>query len=47
MKKVLVVRCPFCSHNMKYAPKEMRPSNRKRCVYCGRYFKVEGNLEDS
>jgi DNA-directed RNA polymerase subunit RPC12/RpoP len=45
---MLLVRCPRCGHDMKYLPKPGLLSEKsKRCVYCGRNFKVHSSLPAS
>jgi predicted nucleic acid-binding Zn-ribbon protein len=42
---MLLLKCPHCKNNMKYAPKERaKKSNRKRCVYCGKIFDANSNI---
>ncbi len=44
---VLIVKCPGCGKNQKTNPRITRPSDltkkTKRCVYCGRSFKIHSN----
>ena len=48
---LLVVRCPECKQTMRYHPriehKHEISEKRKKCVYCGRSFKVHSNRFDS
>ncbi|MBD3354669.1 hypothetical protein GF361_01635 [Candidatus Woesearchaeota archaeon] len=43
---MFLVKCPHCKQNMKY--QKMKgyglKDKRKRCVYCGRSFKIKGNI---
>jgi len=39
--KQFLVKCPKCKHDMKYQTEDSILSKKvKRCVYCGRSFKV-------
>ncbi len=40
---MITVRCPKCKHTMKTDPKNIADS-RKRCVYCGKSFKVKDHI---
>lgn len=42
---MLLVKCPKCLHDQKYAPNGNIKS--KRCVYCGKTFKVHADLSKS
>jgi uncharacterized Zn finger protein len=45
MNKTLILKCPSCKNNMKYASLKKEISKcRKRCVYCGKTFKILGNI---
>ena len=45
---MLEVKCPSCHHIMKYQPKEGTITEKvKRCVYCGRSFKIHASLNES
>ena len=38
---IFLLKCPKCLHNMKYHTNTRILTNkRKKCVYCGRSFKV-------
>jgi hypothetical protein len=42
---MLLLRCPKCRNSMKYQPVAKDFFSRsKRCVYCGRNFKVGDNI---
>gem|GEM_PF-1095639 len=44
-KMILILRCPKCKNNMKYnAASILLADKRKRCVYCGRSFKIKDNI---
>jgi uncharacterized Zn-finger protein len=42
---MLLLKCPKCGNKMKCNPKagELKDKS-KRCVYCGRSFKLIGNI---
>lgn|GEM_PF-824327 len=45
---VFIVKCPSCGHNQRYQPKTgVLTKKSKRCVYCGRTFKVHSSLPKS
>ncbi len=45
---MLIVRCPGCGHDQRYRPQGgLLTAKSKRCVYCGRTFKVHGSLPKS
>lgn len=45
---MLLVRCPKCGKDQKYQPGGgMITEKSKRCVYCGRSFKVHSSLPKS
>lgn len=42
---ILLLRCPKCKNNMKYNATSIYLSDkRKRCVYCGKSFKIKDNI---
>jgi len=42
---MLLLKCPRCKNNMKYQPTNSELSTKvKRCVYCGRTYKVKENI---
>jgi len=41
---MLLLKCPGCLNKMKYSSSRGGSGKRKKCVYCGRRFKVEGNI---
>ncbi|MEK6963330.1 MAG: hypothetical protein AABX70_02795 [Nanoarchaeota archaeon] len=43
----LVVRCPKCRKSMRCDPRIDITKAIKRCVYCGRYFKIHSTLDKS
>lgn len=49
MSKTLLLKCPFCHNNMKYKSMVSQEitAKKKRCVYCGRTFKIHTNPEKS
>ena len=46
---MFVVRCPECRHTMRYHPTKtgVVSSKTKKCVYCGRSFKIHPSYVDS
>ena len=45
---ILKVKCPNCNNTQKYGPKGNDLKNKsKRCVYCGRTFKIYKNVNDN
>ncbi|MFW5990834.1 MAG: hypothetical protein ACOCQX_01260 [Candidatus Nanoarchaeia archaeon] len=37
----MIVGCPYCKQKMNYLPRgKLDRQKRKRCVYCGKSFKV-------
>ncbi len=43
--KTLLLKCPKCKNDMKYQSRDMSLTGKsKRCVYCGRSFKVLGRI---
>ena len=43
--KALLLRCPKCKQTMKYQSRDRILTFKvKRCVYCGRSFKVLANI---
>ena len=45
---MLVVKCPGCGHDQRYQPRGGRIQEKaKRCVYCGRSFKVHASMPKS
>ena len=45
---MLIVKCPQCKHNQNYDPKAGSLSEKsKKCVYCGKSFKVHSDLKKS
>ncbi len=41
---MLVLKCPKCGNKMKYQTTDIYlTGKRKRCVYCGKSFKVKDN----
>lgn len=42
MTRVFVVKCPECKHSMRYQPVKagVVSEKKKKCVYCGRSFKI-------
>ena len=43
---MLTVKCPSCGHEQKTDPKNVSKSV-KRCVYCGKSFKVHTHVSNS
>ena len=42
---MLLLRCPKCKQTMKYQPKDVILTKKvKRCVYCGRSYRVGKNI---
>ena len=42
---MLLLRCPKCKQKMKYQPRDVILTKKvKRCVYCGKSFKVWENI---
>jgi transposase-like protein len=42
---IFLLRCPKCKNNMKYNANSIYLADkRKRCVYCGKSFKVSENI---
>jgi len=47
---LLLLKCPKCGNKMKYSPAKSsrKPAaerkKSKKCVYCGKTFKVEDNI---
>lgn len=41
---MLLLKCPKCGHEMRCSPKGSISGKKKRCVYCGKAFKIEGNI---
>jgi transposase-like protein len=40
-----LLKCPKCGHGMKYhTDTKILSDKRKRCVYCGRNFKVKDHV---
>jgi len=45
---MLLVKCPGCGRNQKCQPKPgFVTTKSKRCVYCGRSFKIHSSIEKS
>jgi len=44
---ILLVKCPKCGKNMKVAPRIDVTKATKRCVYCGKSFKIHTSPKDS
>ncbi len=48
---LLLVRCDKCGNNQKVAPRVKSRSDvskkSKRCVYCGKSFKIHSGLDNS
>ncbi len=44
---MLLLRCPQCKQTMKYQATDNKPVEKKvkRCVYCGKNFKIRQNVE--
>ncbi|MCB9362211.1 hypothetical protein H6504_02140 [Candidatus Woesearchaeota archaeon] len=43
---IFLLRCPGCGNTMKYAPSDNKLLGKsKRCVYCGRSFKVTAAIQ--
>ncbi len=49
--RMYLVRCPHCAHDMKYQENLNSPHKKsnisskvKRCVYCGKSFKVKDHI---
>jgi len=43
--KMLLLKCPKCKNNMKYQSMDGNIIGKsKRCVYCGRSFKIRDNI---
>ncbi|HYD03947.1 MAG TPA: hypothetical protein VEC16_06655 [Alphaproteobacteria bacterium] len=48
MATILKVRCPNCKNPQNYIPAGGQVAGKsKRCVYCGKSFKVHSGPEDS
>jgi Zn ribbon nucleic-acid-binding protein len=41
---MLLLKCPKCGHKMRCSPKGSISGKKKRCVYCGKAFKIDGNI---
>ena len=42
---MFLLQCPNCKNKMKYqTPKPLTEKNRKRCVYCGKSFKIREQI---
>jgi uncharacterized protein YbaR (Trm112 family) len=42
---ILLLRCPKCKNNMRYNSTSVYPADRrKRCVYCGKSYKIKDNI---
>lgn len=42
---MLLLKCPKCGNQMKCNPKAGELAGKtKRCVYCGRTFRIMGNI---
>ncbi len=42
---ILLLKCPKCGNKMKYQGQNMiLIGKRKRCVYCGKWFKVRDRI---
>lgn len=41
---MLLLKCPKCGHEMRCSPRGSISGKKKRCVYCGRAFRIEGNI---
>jgi len=44
---IFLVKCPKCGHEMKCAPRGNITESIKKCVYCGRSFKIHSNINKS
>lgn len=45
MKYYFLVKCPGCGNNMKFhTDTKILADKRKRCVYCGKSFKVKEHI---
>ncbi len=45
---MFLVKCPHCGRDQRYQPRPgVLTAKSKRCVYCGRNFKVHANLNKS
>ncbi len=49
MAKVFTVKCPKCGNTMKFLPLHLDDfsKKKKKCVYCGKSFLVQKNIDQS
>ena len=44
---MFLVQCPGCGQQMKTRPRKKVKDSVKRCVYCGKSFKIHCNVNSS
>jgi len=44
---IFLVKCPKCGKEMKCSPRTEINTAVKKCVYCGRSFKIHSNIRKS
>ena len=47
MNNIILCKCPKCGKNQKTQPSKKLIDSRKRCVYCGKSFRVYKNVNDN